>query len=295
MMADLNGLEDDPDVTPKARPPAARTNSAGAFLKSELYQQGRDIEATRYSVRDNRHSMFSPQPVTRQSINKGSPPKIPERCPSKSKNFFLRAIGGRLSDESKSIRRKDSTVSKGTLVRRLSRNRNPSSAESYTDSITSTDSGYSFEPDSLDITDVSINSRLHCYQGAPTSAPQSDSIPPPDVFVLCPQIVITPEISSVDTGSCFLWVAIEVTGTLQRADGLENREHESEPRSSNLRISGILYFPQDSPILTHTQIFGLMAVYIPCVSTFIPAKVASSRRSSATFTNPNRSEPEKLI
>ncbi|KAG4429880.1 hypothetical protein IFR05_014637 [Cadophora sp. M221] len=232
--SDLSEMDDDPDVTPKARP-AARTASAGAFLKSELYQRSLEIEATRFSVRDNRHSMFTPQPSGRRppSPTKASPPKIPERRPSKSKNFFLRAIGGRSSDESKAIRRKDSETSRGTLIRRLSRSKNSSSAESYTDSITSTDSGYSFEPGSLDITDVSINSGLSSYEGDPPSSSMSHPLAP-DVFVLCPQIVITPEISSVDTGCCFLWVAIEVTGTLQKADGYEARYDCSRSATSHI-------------------------------------------------------------
>ncbi|KAH7312914.1 hypothetical protein BKA65DRAFT_148923 [Rhexocercosporidium sp. MPI-PUGE-AT-0058] len=217
-------MEDDPDLTPKARP-AARTASAGAFLKSELYQRSLDIKATRFSVRDNRHSMITPQPSGRRppSPTKASPPKIPERRPSKSKNFFLRAIGGRSSDESKAIRRKFSDTSRDTLIRRLSRSKNSSSAESYTGSITSTNSEHSFEPGSLDITDVSFNSRLSssCESDPPSSS--ISHILAPDIFVLCPQIVITPEISSVDTGCCFLWVAVEVTGTLQRADGYEAR------------------------------------------------------------------------
>ncbi|KAK0129286.1 hypothetical protein ONS95_015016 [Cadophora gregata] len=235
--SDLSEMDDDPDVTPKARP-STRTASAGAFLKSELYQRSQDIDATSFSVRDTRHSMFTPQQSTRKppSPTKGSPPKIPERRPSRSKNFFLRAIGGRLSDESKAIRRKDSGASKGTLIRRLSRSKNHSSAESYTDSIASTDSGNDFRPGSLDITDISINSRISSHEGNQPSSTVSDIIPP-DVFVLCPQVVITPEISSVDTGCCFLWVAIEVTGTLQKADGYEARYDGS--RSTSSRISEI--------------------------------------------------------
>ncbi|KAL2060923.1 hypothetical protein VTL71DRAFT_8975 [Oculimacula yallundae] len=222
--SDVSEMEDDLDLTPKARPRTARTASAGEFLKSELYQRSLDGEATRFSVRDNRHSILTPQPSNRRPPipSKATPPKIPERRPSKSKNFFLRAIGGRSSVESKGVRRKDSEVSRGTLIRRLSRSKNSSSAESYTDSIASTDSTHFFQPGSLDITDVSLSSRMSSYQGDPPSS----SIPhtlTPDVFVLCPQIVITPEIPSVDTGLCFLWVAIEVTGTLRKADGYETK------------------------------------------------------------------------
>lgn len=228
------GKIDDPDVTPKARP-STRTASAGAFLKSELHQRYQDVDATRFSVRDNRHSMFTPQHLNRRSPSpsKASPPKIPNRRPSKSKNFFLRAIGGRSSDETKAIRRKDSGASKGTLIRRLSRSKNSSSVESYPDSITSTDSGGSFELENLDITDVSIDSRLSSYDKDPPSSATSDILQP-DIFVLCPEIVITPEMSSVDTGCCFLWVAIEITGTLQKADGHESQYDESQSSSSHV-------------------------------------------------------------
>ncbi|PBP27187.1 hypothetical protein BUE80_DR001829 [Diplocarpon rosae] len=230
--SDLDDPEADLDITPKARPPTARINSAGAFLKSELHERSFDIEPTSFSVRDNRHSMFTPQHTTRRPPpDIVSPPRIPERRLSKSKNFFLRAIGGRLSDDSKSVRRKDSEVSKGTLIRRLSRSRNPSPAESYTDSIVSTDRAYSFQLGSLDITDVGVNSRLSSYLGGSPSCASSDAAAVEDFFVLCPQITITPEISSVDTGSCFLWVAIEVTGTLQKADGCEDRYISSRPHS----------------------------------------------------------------
>ncbi|KAI9054922.1 hypothetical protein LZ554_002065 [Drepanopeziza brunnea f. sp. 'monogermtubi'] len=239
--SNLNEPEEDLEVTPKARALAnSRANSAGAFLKSELYQHKQDIEPTSHSVRDNRHSLFTPKSTSRRPPRpppSASPPKNSERRPSKSKNFFLRAIGGRLSDDSKSVRRKESEVSKVALVRRFSRSRKPSSAESYTDSIISTDSGYSFEPGSLDTTDISVNSRLSSYVNGPPSYSSSDDAAGPDVFVLCPQITITPEFSSVDTGNCFLWVAIEITGTLQKADGCENRD--SGGRLSNAHISDL--------------------------------------------------------
>lgn len=221
MLADLSEVEDDPDLTPKARKQTMRTNSAGAFLKSELHRRSEDFEASRYSVRDNRHSIFMPGSVVRRppSPMKGSPPKIPERRPSKSKNFFLRAIGGRKADESTSIRRTDS--SRSTFVRRLSRSRARGSEDSYTGSIVSAQTDPLSEPGSLDITDISINSRLSSSDDLPQLSHVSDaSSPVEDLLVLCPQIVITPETTSVDTGCCFLWVAIEITGSLQRADGL---------------------------------------------------------------------------
>ncbi|EKD18649.1 uncharacterized protein L3040_002075 [Drepanopeziza brunnea f. sp. 'multigermtubi'] len=239
--SNLNEPEEDLEVTPKAQALAnLRANSAGAFLKSELYQHKQDIEPTSHADRDNRHSLFTPKSTIRRPPRpppSASPPKISERRPSKSKNFFLRAIGGRMSDDSKSVRRKESEVSKVALVRRLSRSRKPSCAESCTDSIISTDSGYSFEPGSLDTTDISVNSRLSSYMRGSPSYSSSDRAAGPDVFVLCPQIIITPEISSLDTGNCFLWVAIEITGTLQKADGCENRD--SGGRLSNVHISDL--------------------------------------------------------
>ncbi|OWP05566.1 hypothetical protein B2J93_7910 [Marssonina coronariae] len=230
----LDEPEVDLDITPKARPTTARIRSAGAFLKSELHQRSFEFEPTSFSVRDNRHAMFTPQHTTRRPPSRVSPPKIPERRLSKSKNFFLRAIGGRLSDNSKSVRRKDSEASKSTSIHRIPRSRNPSPAESYTDSIVSTDSAFSFQLGSLDIADVNINPRLSSYVGGPSSSASSDTAAVEDIFVLCPQITITPEIPSVDTGSCFLWVAIEVTGTLQKADGCENRYISSRTHNSHI-------------------------------------------------------------
>ncbi|CAL3965394.1 unnamed protein product [Diplocarpon coronariae] len=232
--SDLDEPEVDLDITPKARPTTARIRSAGAFLKSELHQRSFEFEPTSFSVRDNRHAMFTPQHTTRRPPSRVSPPKIPERRLSKSKNFFLRAIGGRLSDNSKSVRRKDSEASKSTSIHRIPRSRNPSPAESYTDSIVSTDSAFSFQLGSLDIADVNINPRLSSYVGGPSSSASSDTAAVEDIFVLCPQITITPEIPSVDTGSCFLWVAIEVTGTLQKADGCENRYISSRTHNSHI-------------------------------------------------------------
>ena len=38
-------------------------------------------------------------------------------------------------------------------------------------------------------------------------------------LVLCPNITITPEVPSMESGSCTLWVGVSITGKLRRADG----------------------------------------------------------------------------
>jgi hypothetical protein len=49
---------------------------------------------------------------------------------------------------------------------------------------------------------------------------------------LCPQIKITPEVNSLDNGNCDLWVAVEVTGVLHKADGRRISPSLSGPSTS---------------------------------------------------------------
>lgn len=230
-----NGPQDDQDITPKAKVLLPRTVSAGAFLKSEFHQRSTDIEAGRYSVRGQR------QPVTpvfardqdirsRRPVSppKDRPPKIPERRPSKSKGFFLRAIAGR-SEEPRGIKRSDSILSKNTLRRRLSKSKSqvPDIYDaSYESSHSSASTRSRFAPASFDIADIGINSRLSSC-GTPSSYSTSDTTSfgsSQELFVLSPRINITPEVSSVDNGSRELWVAVEITGVLRRADGRQGLE-----------------------------------------------------------------------
>jgi hypothetical protein len=220
-------------MTPKARTPLPRTISAGAFLKSELHGRSLDVEAGRYSVRGQRHSMY-PRDEDIRSRRPISPTKncsstIPERRPSKSKNFFLRAIAGRNTEETRGIKRTDSTLSKNTLIRRLSRSKNKFSGSydaSCEANISSGGTESSFRPESFDIADVGLNSRIYSCE-TPSSYSSSDTTSTASndrIFVLSPEIKITPEVSSIDNGSCDLWVAVETTGILHRADGRENVE-----------------------------------------------------------------------
>lgn len=211
---------EDPDVTPKAAKQAVRTMSAGAFLKSEYH-----------SPRCSKDSDDSSDRIHMSQLNgygqRISPPKIPERRLSKSKTFFFK-FGGRKDKEPKPIQRVDSTASKNTLIRRLSRgtNHNSSSDSTHTDSIQSVDSSYSLQRmNSRDITDVVVDPRVSSY-GSSLRSPslgfmQDWSISAREEFLLCPEITITPEVLSLDSGSTNLWVAVEVAGTLRLANNPE--------------------------------------------------------------------------
>jgi hypothetical protein len=227
--ADVN--EEDSDITPKASKFVSRNASAGAFLKEELHRRSFDIEAGKYSVRGGRRAICPPDENKHSSTSpiKDSTPKIPERRPSKSKNLMLRAFGGRSSEEKKSpLRRSDSTMStmsKVTLIRRLSRGRNKQSGSDRpadSGSVTPS-SGDMFEPRSFDIADVNVNSRTsstYGYDSPPSSSVSSisSSLPNRDIYVLSPRITITPEVSSIANGVCTFWVGIEITGVLNKAD-----------------------------------------------------------------------------
>lgn len=231
-------LQDDPDLTPKAKTDLPRTISAGAFLKSEFHRRSLDIEEGTYSVRGQRHSLCPRDEDLRRHPYPPAQnwsPTIPQRRPSKSKNFFLRAFGGRNSDETKGIKRSDSTQSKNTLVRRRSRIKKKISASydaSYEDNVPFVDTESCYLPESFDIVGVGINSRMSCETPLSYSASDTTSITANDnVFVLCPQIKVTPEATSVDNGNCDLWVAVEITGVLHRADGREVSPFISLPDS----------------------------------------------------------------
>ena len=295
----------DPDITPKAAKQATRTASAGAFLKSEFHRRSIDIEAGRLSVRGKQSLLLWDQATQKahpSSPAKNRSPKIPERRPSKSKNFFLRAIAGRSADETKpSMRRSDSTLSRNTLIRRLSRSKNrdgSSSGQYYEASINSIGTAESSEPKSFDIADVDITTRLSSYDTSPsvslvsrdTSAHANS-----EVFVLCPQISITPEICSADSSACSFWVAIKITGVLQSADDHGSRKNAAGRFSSefvNTRQSGKLrpIFIPDLSSYTYIQITEHTVAYTRCESTFILVETAWSPKLLAIFMNRNSLE-----
>ncbi|PQE20112.1 ubiquitin-conjugating enzyme protein [Rutstroemia sp. NJR-2017a BBW] len=200
------------DATPKPNRPVSRSLSVGKFLKTELNRGSSRKEIC--------------TPPLQQNLD-GSP-KIPARRPSKSKNFIMKAFGGRKNDESKiPLTRKASTGSQSTLLRRLSHRKSTastisSSVSSVASSLGTVELSHSFERYSQDIIDVGINSRSSSYYddidfscpATPTPSNCRD-----EMFVLCPHISVTPESTSVHAGMCTLWVAIEITGVLRRADG----------------------------------------------------------------------------
>jgi hypothetical protein len=225
---------EDPDLTPKAVKQVPRTVSAGGFLKSELY-----------SSRSSKHSDNSSDRIHMSQLNgygtQISPPKLPERRLSKSKTFFFK-LGGRKDKESKPEKWVDSTTSKNTLIRRLSRgtDHNSSTASSYTDSIQSADSSYSL-PNSKDIADVIIDSRIpsrsnsSIHSISPGSM-QNWATPTREEFILCPEITITPEVASLDAASTNIWVAVEVAGSLRLANTHE--QTSAKLREGRRTISG---------------------------------------------------------
>ena len=233
-MADLiseHTTSEDPDVTPKAKQ-VSRTMSAGAFLKSELcsLRSGKQSDDIHMSHVDERGTWISP-------------PIIPERRLSKSKTFFFK-LGHRKDKEPNSIKRVDSTT-ENTFIRRLSRstNEHARSDSSGTDSIP-------FKPGSLyslpqinrgDITDVVIDSRSSSYGSSLHSLSPGSmdnwSTSARKEFFLCPEIKITPEVSSVDARSTNIWVAVEVSGTLRLAN--DDEHNPAKMQEGRRNISGL--------------------------------------------------------
>ncbi|PQE33351.1 ubiquitin-conjugating enzyme protein [Rutstroemia sp. NJR-2017a WRK4] len=216
------------DATPKPNRPVSRSLSVGKFLKTELNRgtSRKDI-GEQLSPRQSLQSL-NPRCTPPLQQNLDGSPKIPARRPSKSKNFIMKAFGGRKNDESKiPLTRKASTGSQSTLLRRLSHRKSTastisSSVSSVASSLGTVELSHSFERNSQDIIDVGINSRSSSYYDdidfscpvTPTPSNCRD-----EMFVLCPHISVTPESTSVHAGMCTLWVAIEITGVLRRADG----------------------------------------------------------------------------
>ncbi|KAG9242550.1 hypothetical protein BJ878DRAFT_544153 [Calycina marina] len=147
---------DDPDLTPKASKPAPRTSSPGVYLRSQLLDRSSECPEPRLTV----------------------PPNIPARRRVKSKNFLMKAIGGRGSLR-KLLGPKD--ISSLTTPNRRVSGRSMVSIATFDTSLA---------------------------EGMRRPA-----------LALRPDITITPEVQSMESGSCTLWVAISITGTLGRADG----------------------------------------------------------------------------
>ena len=59
--------------------------------------------------------------------------------------------------------------------------------------------------------------------------------PTRNVFVLYPNIMVTPEVSSLDAGLSIVWVAIQVTGILQAAEGPSSQSVERKVVLNSLK------------------------------------------------------------
>jgi hypothetical protein len=169
---------------------------------------------------NTRPSGPSPEEDSTRNVGDSSISNNQERPLSRSKNF-LKAITGGNNSSSKvqnAMRRISSNVSKHTFLRR------PQRAES----LYAQDDSLKFSAISLSdiegIADTGITSRVSSHAGTQEPSPLAtlNSLYAPSLrssFVLCPEINVTPELSIVDTRTCSIWVALEVTGVLRRADG----------------------------------------------------------------------------
>lgn len=258
----------DPETTPKARPHVSKATVAGAFLKSELQYPA--TTAGRYSARASRNASSSefhgavPYPRADLSFTKitDDEPKTIERKLSRSKNFLLKAIGGRSPE--KKDRKSSDEGPKNTLMRRLSRSKSIKSVKStHSGRRSKSGSGStpynepetSYDIESRDITDISRDFRPLTSRHTQSSSGESSTRPLlglRDNVILSPQVVVTPEESIVDSGNCSFWVAIEISGVLRTADGCLRQEKVYSRYSSSGSVkserSGLL-IPVASPCL----------------------------------------------
>ncbi len=237
----MNELLEDSDATPKANQELPRTISAGIFLKQELQRGSNDTDSDRFPIQGARQPQMYNQNHFPASPSKIAAPKILERRPSKSKNFFLRAIGVRNNDDQiKHIQRIDESSSKNTSIRRrLSRTKKNSDSGDGGLGLMSSNSIHSFVQGPLDVMDVSTPSRITSYTEStyfPSTPPTASPAP---AYILGPQITFTPELSTIETGACSLWVAIEIFGLLQRSDGYKS---DGAARYSNDQVLGLSLF-----------------------------------------------------
>jgi hypothetical protein len=216
---DSKAQRDDPYATPRACWPIPRTSSTGA---------------PENNVGTSGHGPDDNSPITG---NGG-------RLVSRSKTFFLKAVPGRSYSGSKAqnvIRQISSTLSK-----RIKRHRHTDHSSSFNTEDDSLASSAVTGSDSEAIMGAGVTSRMssHTSAQAPSPLPSVDSLCTMGIrgsFILCPQINVTPELSIVDSSTCSVWVALEVTGVLRRSDGhgdYSNGAHRYPPHSGT-QLSGM--------------------------------------------------------
>lgn len=168
-------------------------------------------------------------------------PVDPTRLSLRSKSFFLKAIPGPNSSAQKVMRRISSNVSK--------RVKHPPRAERHSSGFYCGDGNLTSSvmscSDCQDVPAVSIASRrisFHADNNTPSllTLDSPYTIGSQGTLILCPKIDVTPELSIVDTSACSLWIAIEVTGLLRRADGQEEYGNGADryPSRSSTQLAG---------------------------------------------------------
>ncbi|EPQ66264.1 Bgt-4525-2 [Blumeria graminis f. sp. tritici] len=219
----------DSEVTPKIIRPVARNSSAVAFLKTERNQRRLNADLTSCSVRGVQNSFkhLNKDDIQNISHQRRSSHSTSERSFSRTSNVFMRALTGRCHQKPKLSppMNHDQFMSFSTpSSHRSSRSKKSSSSSTQLDSRSS---------EYLDTKNYYHNAYIHDANTSldaliPVQKNQDPELKseilsaiaqPLDTFILCPEIEITPEISAIGTKSCDLWVAVEVKGSLKKADG----------------------------------------------------------------------------
>jgi hypothetical protein len=161
---------------------------------------------------------------------------VPQRRLSKSKNFLLKAIGGRGAPQKARLKKEADSHPKDTLIRRISRSRRLKDSWSSNSSQPSLvkNAEISLDAESRNITDPTFSSQPHTKVQSRLSS-SSHTTPVVGAYgnlILTPRIVVTPEWPVVDCGNCTFWVAIEISGVLQHPE--ESTDHEWEHSQSSI-------------------------------------------------------------
>jgi hypothetical protein len=232
-------------TTPRAHPSSSRIPShmAGMFLKSELRYPA--TTAGRYSARmvgGSSHLDFDLGLHEHQHESNSRSFNVPQRklSLSKSKNFLLKAIGGRGGPQKVRLKQSVDPIARDTLTRRISRSRYRQDPWNNIDSQPSPANGVqsSQESKSRDITDTTLSSQTYSDGESPMlSSPLNTStvIGAYGNLVLTPQVIVTPECSVVDSGNCIFWVAIELSGVLEHPEPsrVDERKYSRSPVDSS--------------------------------------------------------------
>jgi hypothetical protein len=167
-----------------------------------------------------------------------------DRNISRSRKLLLKAVPGRTFSGSavqKTIRRISSNITK--------RIKRPSRAQQ--DSSSFYEGGANINLSAVSCTDRANN---HDATGSPRRSfhtpatpilPTIDSLYTPGhrgSFIVCPQINVIPDATVIDVSVCSIWVAVEVTGVLRRADGQEEHGNGADryPTHSHTQLSGMI-------------------------------------------------------